>query len=999
MAFPKIFHGKMVRHHINDKSANKENQPSSQTLPSKTHKRSQSSLTNRLPLLSKSDLKLNLNSKDNQQKPGSKLPPTPELNSTPELPSKSNGSSIPPPPSELLIKKMKVKKSKSHNFLNKFIKKPNKQLLSTKSVGNLAYEAKTDGKDDHYAAETIFNDYEDSLVPVTDANFLKHSPDRQSFKKLAPISATSKTVSVAIDQPNMSISYNNDSFDDRPILDRMKSPSFDEKLKKNQIKQERDSKESNFSILDNYDNSDYILKNYKHKSNSFLGDLSSMDFDPIVKKLSLEESEPLITTNKNNTKSIESIAECSNEQSVDFKGSKDKNDTHPTIIKEDSINEIEPHPSITKVPESVRRIENPYGMIEKAFDKSSDHDKSYDKTTSIFYSSSDKFYTVNSGKMNSDDGFINENSISSEKVEPIEKSFEALDAKAEKSSFKSDNRRINLNGSFERLRKDTITPENNIYPDEEASITSLDKYDDVKDNSLTFDNCNMSHSTSRRESLVFQSLTNDNSERSEPYTEFETVKDVKYQVIKKNIDSGSNIKMISSSPAGSVDSVTSESPSPLLNSIKMANKSRQNDDDIEVDNSILDKQPIEDIQESSKISQTKNHSNNDSIDPFHSVASEVRENMSSVDYYCPANPSYSVPRDEVYRNEMLLLVERHTLMVNKKEEEVRHLKQLLEQERKMNSLLYSPIPRSREFSPTLPSSASFDDLTNSSKKIRKKFIPMDITLTSEQQPKPKNYCPLNSQNMHLLPPFELDKSKGMKTSTSLPKTLSETGDDEYFLKPLMTPRSTSRSPTVDSKEEFESQPSQRLPNETKIEFGGKLTASPSNNAANIYHNPNEYKPNEIHDNSVSLMQNGPSNTNKSPEKHLKFEEDSVDKTKTQKTTPVGISRSSTLTSTYHTADYNDSFLRELENASLDRQSLKNVAIVEKPNGENKRDFSGSTTISSVMSDSNKLFDSRTHDCNSSNSSEASYNDNYSDTLTKKPVAPVNKSPELNGLLL
>lgn len=999
MAFPKIFHGKMVRHHINEKNANKENQPSSQTLPPKTHKRSQSSLTNRLPLLSKSDLKLNLNSKDNQQKP-SKLPPTPKLTSTPELPAKSNSSSTPPP--QLLIKKMKVKKSKSHNFLNKFIKKPNKQLLSTKSVGNLAYEANTDVKEEPYAAETIFNDYEDSLIPVTDANFLRQSPDRQSFKKLAPLSTISKSVSVALDQPNMSISYNNDSFDDRPILDRMKSPSFDEKLKKNQIKQERDSKESNFSILDNYDNSDYILKNYKHKSNSFLGDLSSMDFGPIVKKLSLEESEPLITTNKNNSKPIDSIAECSNEQSVEFKGSKDKNDTNSSIIKENSINEIEPHPSIIKVPKSVRRIENPYGMIEKAFDKSSDQDKSYDKTTSIFYSSSDKFYTVNSGKMNSDDGFINENSISSEKVEPIEKSLEGLDVKAEKSSSESDNRRINLNGSFERLRKDTITPENNIYPDEDASIISLDKYDDVKDNSLTFDNCNMSHSTSRRESLVFQSLTNDNSERSEPYTEFETVKDVKYQVIKKNIDSGSNIKMISSSPAGSVDSVTSESPSPLLNSIKVTNKSRQNDDDIEVDNSILDKPPIEDIQESTKISQTKNHSNNDSnndsIDPFHGVSSEVRENMSSVDYYCPANPSYSVPRDEVYRNEMLLLVERHTLMVNKKEEEVRHLKQLLDQERKMNSLLYSPIPRNREFSPTLPSSASFDDLTNSSKKIRKKFIPMDITLTSEQQPKPKNYCPLNSQNMHLLPPFELDKSKGMKTSTSLPKTLSETGDDEYFLKPLMTPRSTSRSPKVDSKEQFDSQPSQRLPNETKIEFGGKLTASPSNVAANIYHNPNEYKPNEIHDNSVSLMQNGPSNTNKSPEKQLKFE-NSVDKTKTQKTNPVGISRSSTLTSNYHTADYNSSFFHEIGNASLDRQSPKNVAIVEKPNGENKRDFSGSTTISSVMSESNKLFDSRPHDCNSSNSSEASYNGNYSDTLTNKPVAPVNKCPELNGLLL
>ncbi|EGV62029.1 hypothetical protein PSN45_000737 [Yamadazyma tenuis] len=255
------------------------------------------------------------------------------------------------------------------------------------------------------------------------------------------------------------------------------------------------------------------------------------------------------------------------------------------------------------------------------------------------------------------------------------------------------------------------------------------------------DDDDISHSTSRRNSV--NRSTDESNDNDKSYTEFETIKDVNYQVI-KNYMTSSNVKIVS--PVRSVQShhYGDENIGDSAKTIPI------NDD-------------IEDMD--SKIKELSKPLNIPKVD-FSKVDSPDDAGINSRNYYTPPSPPSMTSKDEVYRSEMLSLIETHVLMVHKKQEEIDHLKELLLRERKLNAYFVSP--QSRENSPSFPGTPKFGRFNSSpkaalspssvddSKKIRKQFIPLNITVTSE--PKPNNYYPLKRNRDHLLPPFDLSNN-------------------------------------------------------------------------------------------------------------------------------------------------------------------------------------------------------------------------------------------------
>lgn len=118
------------------------------------------------------------------------------------------------------------------------------------------------------------------------------------------------------------------------------------------------------------------------------------------------------------------------------------------------------------------------------------------------------------------------------------------------------------------------------------------------------------------------------------------------------------------------------------------------------------------------------------------------------------NPANLISKDEVYRKEMLSLIQSHSVMVHRKQAEINHLRRLLQQERNINSKLSSAKYPSTLNKSSPCTSPKLNPNDEGKKSVRKKFIPMDIRVTNDS--KPINYIPYTKYVSELLPPFQLE---------------------------------------------------------------------------------------------------------------------------------------------------------------------------------------------------------------------------------------------------
>ncbi|CAH2353024.1 hypothetical protein CLIB1423_09S01112 [[Candida] railenensis] len=110
---------------------------------------------------------------------------------------------------------------------------------------------------------------------------------------------------------------------------------------------------------------------------------------------------------------------------------------------------------------------------------------------------------------------------------------------------------------------------------------------------------------------------------------------------------------------------------------------------------------------------------------------------------------------QLYRSEMLHLIQEQKLTFARQNSEILHLKQLLAQERRINAILATP--RSRQTPPTSPNASEPDISVESDqpkippKTLRNRFIPIEITTVDipEQDLAPKK----DFKQFNLLPPY------------------------------------------------------------------------------------------------------------------------------------------------------------------------------------------------------------------------------------------------------
>lgn len=124
-----------------------------------------------------------------------------------------------------------------------------------------------------------------------------------------------------------------------------------------------------------------------------------------------------------------------------------------------------------------------------------------------------------------------------------------------------------------------------------------------------------------------------------------------------------------------------------------------------------------------------------------------------------AKGNFEVDSHDIYKNEMAMLVQEHKLIISKHEREINYLKDLLQQERNINKLLTG-----KQMKPNLKIASS------QIKKMRHKFIPIDISVGSEpgipynnsESNKPRD-CPIITKEEHSSPFLS---TMGYKTPTN-----------------------------------------------------------------------------------------------------------------------------------------------------------------------------------------------------------------------------------------
>lgn len=140
---------------------------------------------------------------------------------------------------------------------------------------------------------------------------------------------------------------------------------------------------------------------------------------------------------------------------------------------------------------------------------------------------------------------------------------------------------------------------------------------------------------------------------------------------------------------------------------------------------------------------------------------------------------------QLYRSEMLHLIQEQKLTFARQNSEILHLKQLLAQERRINAILATP--RSRQTPPTSPNASEPEISVGSEqpkvppKTLRNRFIPIEITTVDD--PEQDDLAPKKDlKQFNLLPPY-VHREKNISTEddeSSNSQDLSGTGFGSYL---------------------------------------------------------------------------------------------------------------------------------------------------------------------------------------------------------------------------
>lgn len=896
-----------------------------------------------------------------------------------------------------------LSKAKSTNFLSKFIKKssnnddsnkltrhqPNSNINSNciRRVKSYSIESKPDDLND------ILNPYEEMLVPMSDKKFLRsmfdkrlqyhlkqvHSNESGVNRRRRPImlsarnssntsntlkltpSASPKSPLEAEEQTHEPVknSIQIDEEVDRLLFNQQNPVNdldFNKDLQLNEIPHSTEI-DINESLVNNYHNS--------HNSEEFACGRSQLIASALARNGSKSNKRHSAASRRSRIKSSRSSKnDLKTTNRVSVRNSKFASATGSC---RSSVNSVSTNAILNDLSSldndplgfQVSNEENEPLMNHLSTIRGDHLEMELDNSIedSVLLSKSKKLYVPSASPIRF--GLQNFTSNAAKSGNPLNEGFEIFQDNQESNrSYHFDK-----NADIGKENNYTVTPKRSMKTDF-LTLKAKNLRFDSKENVdlITFDdNDNVSHSTSKRDSYIFRTADSNWSEEHEkssyPYTEFETFKDVNFQVFRRSANP--KLKMISPSPDkrtqlkgisedqhSKIDRILSKSPSPNTE-IKT-----NNTDNLNIENGGVDNK-------------------------------RTREDC--IEYYTPPNPTNFISRNEVYRNEMLSLIETHSLMVNKKQEEISHLKDLLLQERKINTFLASTradvspklasSPKLSSPSPTL--SPAISPMSDSNRKIRKSFIPMNITVTEE--PKPRNYLPYNLGKKHLLPPFELKEVDFDSPGSTRPSSILRHATS---LPANLTVKNTSEKDDNDNDDELQLKPFHKF----------KVTSPQQVDLMNydVMH-LNEQGVSNNEDISVSEEVNEALNNNIYPTNNASLNESiqSIPLVKATELTPPSNSVASTRNScgsrtsatscSYFTAcddsiddDEISHSLEDLETADQDRDLNQHAFLFREnqlhilkstprmfgePKGLSKRDFSGSTTASSIMSRAPNMNDS------------------------------------------
>lgn len=896
--------------------------------------------------------------------------PNPQVVKVPSKPSLKNNS-IPKSKSNphLTIQKVLVKKSKSTNFLNKFRKKPSNHNLANQTPESSNHEfdsnlkanrihnasirrAKTpsiDSKD--VTLNEIIDPYEEMLIPVADKKFLKSMFDKRlqyRLKKvhtgnvphdkrqpivLSPKRTASVSSKVSQNQPetfvnDLDIQHERDDEVDNVLFNQNKNLmdglELNEEIKLNEIPHSTEI-EINESLVNHYDGSQTPDGRRRPRSKTLSQLLDASEFKNYRRSSTHSIGRPLskssrISVRESNLKSKRAtlISSKAPSASTSVRGSMSSISTNMILNDLSSLN-MEPVVNPLSYEEGEPLMSNHLSTINA--EDLEDMNDSINKSNSILVSKARNLYLPSSMVPHKLEDFKSHGKSSNLEVEIYQDKHTGA-------------RNIDIpEGIYDT--KENLKLGNKLTPilSEKRNYQTplLKKYETMSKehiDSITLDSSdNLSHSTSKKDSYVFQTADFNNSDEPEnekssyPYTEFETIKDVNFQVIKRS--DHSNLKMISSPVKSHTKNESIHEPQPLsVPKFDLANSGPE-----------FRKFVQEDAMFSNDRKPTKYEHN--------------------IEYYLPPNPTTLISDNEVYRQEMLALIQTHSLMVNRKQDEISHLKDLLNQERRINTFLASPrsdlspkSPASPRFhsSPRFAASQKFSGSAGpeESKRIRKSFIPMDITVTKES--KPKNYYPYNTKTQHLLPPFDISsRNFNEPEEKNVDGASQKSNDNTIALKPFHKFKVT--SPQQVDLMNYEA-------------LNGKFEG------LGIQEHVIPEDANDALEKSIGEDNNNDS-MNESIHSLPLFQNTKIRQAQVGSRSSIG-SRSSVGSSSYFTA-VDDSFDVESNSKSPEYYTIEEMSYLDNDNLDiqisgtkstpslfddqrtEKRDFSGSTTMSSVMS--------------------------------------------------
>ena len=283
---------------------------------------------------------------------------------------------------------------------------------------------------------------------------------------------------------------------------------------------------------------------------------------------------------------------------------------------------------------------------------------------------------------------------------------------------------------------------------------------------VTFDEDFLSHSTSREED--FECLKDGENAN---VTEVDSLNDLNFQIFQAYSQSKSNLKLIGEVNR-KVPMIPEEVlPLSMLTSVHLVDDiSDESCGSIQVQLMNFQQSFVNSSDDLS--SEVESRGSMESAETFEEVATgEVVDGILTT-----IGPQEVTQNDNVYRKEMMALVGEHRLLLKKQQQEIQHLKELLFQERRLNSYLASV---------TLSGSPSSNGHTtnkgSNSRKFRSKFLPMKIAVSDDNAIKPTKLSNDGMKPYHLLPPLPVPQNATKHNSQSSnlsPKPMRESSIKE-----------------------------------------------------------------------------------------------------------------------------------------------------------------------------------------------------------------------------